>query len=215
MKNRIHSLLKTCYPFIIVSLILIVFMFSIESATYDGYTFHIQSGASELKITSGLDHIGDTIVIGERDVHIKDNQYSYIVKNRKGKSYDIDFIMPGGDSFSINQFTSSRVEFHNASKDVGHYGNASERKYDNSKLLIAAVLVHLRTVELYRQIWIYLPIIAIIITLGYYFYLKPLLMYNIFCKLLERKKGIPNIFMLKVINILFMALVSLTIFLLL
>ncbi len=217
MWNRIISLLKACCPFIIMAIIIIMFFLKIECATYGDYTFRIQSGGSELKIISGTDHVGDTIEIKDDNVRIDDNQYSYSVTEKKGKSYNIDFTMPDGGYFTFNQSNPSNVSFvnfHNSFEDVGHGGNSSELNTDNRELLISAVFVHLSVLELYSKMTSYFIVYTIFVMTGYYFYFKPQLIYNLYNKIFKRKKRTLNIVKIKVAIILIMILSLLTIFLL-
>lgn len=214
--RRIKSIMRGSWPLAIVMLMVTIFLAQIEYATYYNYTFQIIGRKGELKVISGLSHVGEAIKIQNGKITIRENQYLYTIKD-KGQNSTVEFIMPGGRQFSANFYGSatSHVKFHNASIDILHFSSFPASDDHLQQLLISSILVYLRTAELYKAVEIYMIVYLVTFLVGYCLYLRPLKMYMVYCRIFKKESERINPISIKITGVLFIVLGALSIFLML
>ena len=212
-KLKIH-LLKAFLPLFIVCIIFVAFFRQIDCGSEGGYAFQISEWGAKLKNIYGTDFINKEIIVRDNTVQVDGIRCLYAV-NQNEDGLSIYLLLSGGEYLTHNYVGSSFVKFSHSSEysnmaygegsvevsdstSTGEVQNTEEKEALNKvdeainnmrHLFASAIMVNLRVVELYKILTGCMILIAIVVIAGYYSYLKPETVYELYCKL-RRKENI-------------------------
>ena len=212
-KLKTH-LLKAFLPLFIVCIIFVAFFRQIDCGSEGGYAFQISEWGAKLKNIYGTDFINKEIIVRDNTVQVDGIRCLYAV-NQNEDGLSIYLLLSGGEYLTHNYVGSSFVKFSHSSEysnmaygegsvevsdstSTGEVQNTEEKETLNKvdeainnmrHLFASAIMVNLRVVELYKILTGCMILIAIVVIAGYYSYLKPETVYELYCKL-RRKENI-------------------------
>lgn len=239
--NLITRFIKTLLPLLFVITIIAVFFMQIACGSEGDYIFRIENFGKKLEVISGMDFLHKNITISNHTIQMDDMECLYAV-NKNNDGFSIYLLLPNGEYLTHKFIGSSFVKFNNSfmynniayeegkgevcdgtknnktEDDIKIEGNEFDKStkaiIDRRFLLVSAILVNLRVLELYTALEKCLILIAVIIFIGYYSYLKPKYVYEIYCKLRGKEKYMPDMVLIKRISFIVVALSPLMLFLL-
>lgn len=195
LRNASWFIIKLLLPLLIMFLLYIAFFHQIERATYNGYTFSIQNYGKELVVTSGLDHINDSVIIDNNSIQIQKESYQYLIKDQKDNLISIEFFSNNSKLFDVNGFNTSLVKLHSSNKTFEHTSSSGSagtpstlEQIKNQELLISAIIVHLRIADIFNGLIIFMIIHAFLLCIALLCYIMPARIY----RLLNRIFNIRN-----------------------
>lgn len=198
------------------------FFHQIERATHDGYTFSIQNYKNELFVTSGLDHINDSIIINNNNIKIQNETYQYHINDRKHNSGSVEFYTQDRKLFQVNGLHTSLVKLHSSNKTFEHTSSSGSagtpstlEQIKNRELLISAIIVHLRITDIFNGLIIFMIIHAFLLCIALLCYIMPAKIYRLLNKVFNIRNEQKSIAVIKKISIFLPVLYSLFIFILL
>ena len=237
-KLKIH-LLKAFLPLFIVCIIFVAFFRQIDCGSEGGYAFQISEWGAKLKNIYGTDFINKEIIVRDNTVQVDGIRCLYAV-NRNEDGLSIYLLLSGGEYLTHNYVGSSFVKFSHSSEysnmaygegsvevsdstSTGEVQNTEEKEALNKvdeainnmrHLFASAIMVNLRVVELYKILTGCMILIAIVVIAGYYSYLKPETVYELYCKLRRKEKYSSDVNLVKRIGFLTIILPPCMLFLL-
>ena len=238
-KLKIH-LLKAFLPLFIVCIIFVAFFRQIDCGSEGGYAFQISEWGAKLKNIYGPDFINKEIIVRDNTVQVDGIRCLYAV-NQNEDGLSIYLLLSGGEYLTHNYVGSSFVKFSHSSEysnmaygegsvevsdstSTGEVQNTEEKETLNKvdeainnmrHLFASAIMVNLRVVELYKILTGCMILIAIVVIAGYYSYLKPETVYELYCKLRRKEKYSSDVNLVKRIGFLTIILPPCMLFLLL
>lgn len=223
LRNISRFIIKLLLPLLIIFVVYIAFFHQIERATHNGYTFSIQNYKNELFVTSGLDHINDSVIIDNNSIQIQKESYQYLIKDQKNNLISIEFLSNNSKLFDINGFHTSLVKLHSSNKRFEHTSSSSGsfgtpstlEQTKNRELLISAIIVHLRIVDLSNGLIIFMIIHAFLLCIALLCYIMPAKIYRLLNKIFNIRNEQKSIAVIKKIAIFLPVFYSLFIFILL
>ena len=237
-KLKTH-LLKAFLPLFIVCIIFAAFFRQIDCGSEGGYAFQISEWGAKLKNIYGTDFINKEIIVRDNTVQVDGIRCLYAV-NQNEDGLSIYLLLSGGEYLTHNYVGSSFVKFSHSSEysnmaygegsvevsdstSTGEVQNTEEKEALNKvdeainnmrHLFASAIMVNLRVVELYKILTGCMILIAIIVIAGYYSYLKPETVYELYCKLRRKEKYSSDVNLVKRIGFLTIILPPCMLFLL-
>jgi len=237
-KLKIH-LLKAFLPLFIVCIIFVAFFRQIDCGSEGGYAFQISEWGAKLKNIYGTDFINKEIIVRDNTVQVDGIRCLYAV-NQNEDGLSIYLLLSGGEYLTHNYVGSSFVKFSHSSEysnmaygegsvevsdstSTGEVQNTEEKEVLNKvdeainnmrHLFASAIMVNLRVVELYKILTGCMILIAIVVIAGYYSYLKPETVYELYCKLRRKEKYSSDVNLVKRIGFLTIILPPCMLFLL-
>ena len=237
-KLKIH-LLKAFLPLFIVCIIFVAFFRQIDCGSEGGYAFQISEWGAKLKNIYGTDFINKEIIVRDNTVQVDGIRCLYAV-NQNEDGLSIYLLLSGGEYLTHNYVGSSFVKFSHSSEysnmaygegsvevsdstSTGEVQNTEEKEAFNKvdeainnmrHLFASAIMVNLRVVELYKILTGCMILIAIVVIAGYYSYLKPETVYELYCKLRRKEKYSSDVNLVKRIGFLTIILPPCMLFLL-
>lgn len=237
-KLKIH-LLKAFLPLFIVCIIFVAFFRQIDCGSEGGYAFQISEWGAKLKNIYGTDFINKEIIVRDNTVQVDGIRCLYAV-NQNEDGLSIYLLLSGGEYLTHNYVGSSFVKFSHSSEysnmaygegsvevsdstSTGEVQNTEEKEALNKvdeainnmrHLFASAIMVNLRVVELYKILTGCMILIAIVVIAGYYSYLKPETVYELYCKLRRKEKYSSDVNLVKRIGFLTIILPPCMLFLL-
>ena len=237
-KLKTH-LLKVILPLFIVCIILVAFFRQIGCGSEGEYAFQISEWGAKLKNIYGTDFINKEIIVRDNTVQVDGIRCLYAV-NRNEDGLSIYLLLSGGEYLTHNYVGSSFVKFSHSSEysnmaygegsvevsdstSTGEVQNTEEKEALNKvdeainnmrHLFASAIMVNLRVVELYKILTGCMILIAIVVIAGYYSYLKPETVYELYCKLRRKEKYSSDVNLVKRIGFLTIILPPCMLFLL-
>ena len=237
-KLKIH-LLKAFLPLFIICIIFVAFFRQIDCGSEGGYAFQISEWGAKLKNIYGTDFINKEIIVRDNTVQVDGIRCLYAV-NRNEDGLSIYLLLSGGEYLTHNYVGSSFVKFSHSSEysnmaygegsvevsdstSTGEVQNTEEKEALNKvdeainnmrHLFASAIMVNLRVVELYKILTGCMILIAIVVIAGYYSYLKPETVYELYCKLRRKEKYSSDVNLVKRIGFLTIILPPCMLFLL-
>ena len=237
-KLKIH-LLKAFLPLFIVCIIFVAFFRQIDCGSEGGYAFQISEWGAKLKNIYGTDFINKEIIVRDNAVRVDGIRCLYAV-NQNEDGLSIYLLLSGGEYLTHNYVGSSFVKFSHSSEysnmaygegsvevsdstSTGEVKNTEEKETLNKvdeainnmrHLFASAIMVNLRVVELYKILTGCMILIAIVVIAGYYSYLKPETVYELYCKLRRKEKYSSDVNLVKRIGFLTIILPPCMLFLL-
>lgn len=222
LRNTSRFIIKFLLSLLIIFLLYIAFFHQIERATYNGYTFSIQNYGKELVVTSGLDHINDSVIIDNNSIQIQKESYQYHIKDRKHNLISIEFLSNNIKLFDVNGFNTTLVKLHSSSKAIEHTSSSGSagtpstlEQTKNRELLISAIIVHLRITDIFNGLIIFMIIHAFLLCIALLCYIMPAKIYRLLNKVFNIRNEQKSIAVIKKISIFLPVLYSLFIFILL
>ncbi|RKW48936.1 MAG: hypothetical protein D8H95_21350 [Lachnospiraceae bacterium] len=235
---KIH-LLKAFLPLFIVCIIFVAFFRQIDCGSEGGYAFQISEWGAKLKNIYGTDFINKEIIVRDNTVQVDGIRCLYAV-NQNEDGLSIYLLLSGGEYLTHNYVGSSFVKFSHSSEysnmaygegsvevsdstSTGEVQNTEEKEALNKvdeainnmrHLFASAIMVNLRVVELYKILTGCMILIAIVVIAGYYSYLKPEIVYELYCKLRRKEKYSSDVNLVKRIGFLTIILPPCMLFLL-
>ena len=232
-------LLKAFLPLFIVCIIFVAFFRQIDCGSEGGYAFQISEWGAKLKNIYGTDFINKEIIVRDNTVQVDGIRCLYAV-NRNEDGLSIYLLLSGGEYLTHNYVGSSFVKFSHSSEysnmaygegsvevsdstSTGEVQNTEEKEVLNKvdeainnmrHLFASAIMVNLRVVELYKILTGCMILIAIVVIAGYYSYLKPETVYELYCKLRRKEKYSSDVNLVKRIGFLTIILPPCMLFLL-
>ena len=237
-KLKTH-LLKAFLPLFIVCIIFVAFFRQIDCGSEGGYAFQISEWGAKLKNIYGTDFINKEIIVRDNTVQVDGIRCLYAV-NQNEDGLSIYLLLSGGEYLTHNYVGSSFVKFSHSSEysnmayeegsvevsdstSTGEVQNTEEKEVLNKvdeainnmrHLFASAIMVNLRVVELYKILTGCMILIAIVVIAGYYSYLKPETVYELYCKLRRKEKYSSDVNLVKRIGFLTIILPPCMLFLL-
>ena len=237
-KLKTH-LLKAFLPLFIVCIIFVAFFRQIDCGSEGGYAFQISEWGAKLKNIYGTDFINKEIIVRDNTVQVDGIRCLYAV-NQNEDGLSIYLLLSGGEYLTHNYVGSSFVKFSHSSEysnmaygegsvevsdstSTGEVQNTEEKEALNKvdeainnmrHLFASAIMVNLRVVELYKIVTGCMILIAIVVIAGYYSYLKPETVYELYCKLRRKEKYSSDVNLVKRIGFLTIILPPCMLFLL-
>ena len=237
-KLKIH-LLKAFLPLFIICIIFVAFFRQIDCGSEGGYAFQISEWGAKLKNIYGTDFINKEIIVRDNTVQVDGIRCLYAV-NQNEDGLSIYLLLSGGEYLTHNYVGSSFVKFSHSSEysnmaygegsvevsdstSTGEVQNTEEKEALNKvdeainnmrHLFASAIMVNLRVVELYKILTGCMILIAIVVIAGYYSYLKPETVYELYCKLRRKEKYSSDVNLVKRIGFLTIILPPCMLFLL-
>ena len=237
-KLKTH-LLKAFLPLFIVCIIFVAFFRQIDCGSEGGYAFQISEWGAKLKNIYGTDFINKEIIVRDNTVQVDGIRCLYAV-NQNEDGLSIYLLLSGGEYLTHNYVGSSFVKFSHSSEysnmtygegsvevsdstSTGEVQNTEEKETLNKvdeainnmrHLFASAIMVNLRVVELYKILTGCMILIAIVVIAGYYSYLKPETVYELYCKLRRKEKYSSDVNLVKRIGFLTIILPPCMLFLL-
>lgn len=237
-KLKIH-LLKAFLPLFIICIIIVAFFRQIDCGSEGGYAFQISEWGAKLKNIYGTDFINKEIIVRDNTVQVDGIRCLYAV-NQNEDGLSIYLLLSGGEYLTHNYVGSSFVKFSHSSEysnmaygegsvevsdstSTGEVQNTEEKEALNKvdeainnmrHLFASAIMVNLRVVELYKILTGCMILIAIVVIAGYYSYLKPETVYELYCKLRRKEKYSSDVNLVKRIGFLTIILPPCMLFLL-
>ena len=237
-KLKTH-LLKAFLPLFIVCIIFVAFFRKIDCGSEGGYAFQISEWGAKLKNIYGTDFINKEIIVRDNTVQVDGIRCLYAV-NQNEDGLSIYLLLSGGEYLTHNYVGSSFVKFSHSSEysnmaygegsvevsdstSTGEVQNTEEKETLNKvdeainnmrHLFASAIMVNLRVVELYKILTGCMILIAIVVIAGYYSYLKPETVYELYCKLRRKEKYSSDVNLVKRIGFLTIILPPCMLFLL-
>jgi len=237
-KLKTH-LLKAFLPLFIVCIIFVTFFRQIDCGSEGGYAFQISEWGAKLKNIYGTDFINKEIIVRDNTVQVDGIRCLYAV-NQNEDGLSIYLLLSGGKYLTHNYVGSSFVKFSHSSEysnmaygegsvevsdstSTGEVQNTEEKETLNKvdeainnmrHLFASAIMVNLRVVELYKMLTGCMILIAIVVIAGYYSYLKPETVYELYCKLRRKEKYSSDVNLVKRIGFLTIILPPCMLFLL-
>jgi hypothetical protein len=200
----------------------IAFFHQIERATYNGYTFSIQNYGKELVVTSGLDHINDSVIIDNNNITIQNETYQYHINDRKHNLISIEFLSNNIRLFDVNGFNTTLVKLHSSNKAIDHTSSSGSagtpstlEHTKNQELLISAIFVHLCIEEIFNGLNNFIIIHVFLFCIALLCYIMPAKIYKLLNKIFNIRNEQKSIAVIKKISIFLPVLYSLFIFILL
>ena len=232
-------LLKAFLPLFIVCIIFVAFFRQIDCGGEGGYAFQISEWGAKLKNIYGTDFINKEIIVRDNTVQVDGIRCLYAV-NQNEDGLSIYLLLSGGEYLTHNYVGSSFVKFSHSSEysnmaygegsvevsdstSTGEVQNTEEKEALNKvdeainnmrHLFASAIMVNLRVVELYKILTGCMILIAIVVIAGYYSYLKPETVYELYCKLRRKEKYSSDVNLVKRIGFLTIILPPCMLFLL-
>ena len=232
-------LLKAFLPLFIVCIIFVAFFRQIDCGSEGGYAFQISEWGAKLKNIYGTDFINKEIIVRDNTVQVDGIRCLYAV-NQNEDGLSIYLLLSGGEYLTHNYVGSSFVKFSHSSEysnmaygegsvevsdstSTGEVQNTEEKEALNKvdeainnmrHLFASAIMVNLRVVELYKILTGCMILIAIVVIAGYYSYLKPETVYELYCKLRRKEKYSSDVNLVKRIGFLTIILPPCMLFLL-
>ena len=232
-------LLKAFLPLFIVCIIFVAFFRQIDCGSEGGYAFQISEWGAKLKNIYGTDFINKEIIVRDNTVQVDGIRCLYAV-NQNEDGLSIYLLLSGGEYLTHNYVGSSFVKFSHSSEysnmaygegsvevsdstSTGEVQNTEEKEVLNKvdeainnmrHLFASAIMVNLRVVELYKILTGCMILIAIVVIAGYYSYLKPETVYELYCKLRRKEKYSSDVNLVKRIGFLTIILPPCMLFLL-
>ena len=237
-KLKTHFL-KDFLPLFIVCIIFVAFFRQIDCGSEGGYAFQISEWGAKLKNIYGTDFINKEIIVRDNTVQVDGIRCLYAV-NQNEDGLSIYLLLSGGEYLTHNYVGSSFVKFSHSSEysnmaygegsvevsdstSTGEVQNTEEKEALNKvdeainnmrHLFASAIMVNLRVVELYKILTGCMILIAIVVIAGYYSYLKPETVYELYCKLRRKEKYSSDVNLVKRIGFLTIILPPCMLFLL-
>ena len=187
-----------------IFLLYIAFFHQIQRATYNGYTFSIQNYGKELIVTSGLNHINDSVIIDNNSIQIQKESYQYHIKDRKDNLISIEFLSHNSKIFEVNGFNTALVKLHSSNKTVDHAGSSGSagtpstlEQINNDQLLISALIVHLRIADVFDGLTTFVIIHVLLLCIALWCYIMPAKVLRVLNKIFNIKNEERTISVIK------------------